>query len=138
MLSWIVLILSLVLFSMLGLWLFSAVFGRGEALPPMPPTADVRDANRLAVEEGRFDDIQLEVVHRGYRMDQVDALIAQLTGREYVPVSDDAPREIAAPLDAASQAAAPDAGGQKSVDFTAESELHEGEPTHGSNETAYR
>lgn len=134
MLSWIVLILSLVLFSMLGLWLFSAVFGRGEALPPMPPTADVREANRLAVEEERFDDIQLEVVHRGYRMDQVDALLAQLTGQEYVPVSCDAPRQIAAPL----EPAAPDAGGQNSVDFTAESQLHEGEPTHGSNETAYR
>ena len=46
----------------------------------MPPTADVKEANRRAVEEGNFGDIQLEVVHRGYRMDQVDALLEQLAG----------------------------------------------------------
>ncbi|QYH19932.1 cell division protein DivIVA [Corynebacterium aquatimens] len=97
MLSWIMLIIALVLFSVLGVWLFSAVFGRGEALPPMEDTADVKEANRLAVEAGTFDDIQLEVVHRGYRMDQVDALIAQLTGADPASVDTRAEREIAAP-----------------------------------------
>lgn len=114
MLSWIILILALALFSILGLWLFSAIFGRGEALPPMEDTADVKAANRLAVEEGRFGDIQLEVVHRGYRMDQVDALIAQLTGAEETPV------------------------GENSVESATNPVEREGELTHGSNETAHR
>ena len=77
MLSWIILILVLILLSIIGVKLFATVFGRGEALPPMPPTAEVKEANRRAVEEGNFGDIQLEVVHRGYRMDQVDALLDQ-------------------------------------------------------------
>ncbi|MEH0147988.1 cell division protein DivIVA [Corynebacterium sp. Q4381] len=111
MFSWLVLILALILFSMLGMLLFSAIFGRGEALPAMEDTANVKAANREAVEEGRFDDIQLEVVHRGYRMDQVDALIAQLTG---------------------------DAERDESVELPEETVLLEGEATHGSNETAHR
>ena len=86
MLSWILLIVALVVFALLGMWLFSAIFGRGEALPPMENTADVKESNRLAVAEGRFDDIQLEVVQRGYRMDQVDALLEQLAGGNLGPV----------------------------------------------------
>lgn len=85
MLSWIILILVLVLLSIIGVKLFATVFGRGEALPPMPPTAEVKEANRRAVEEGNFGDIQLEVVQRGYRMDQVDALIEQLAGGALKP-----------------------------------------------------
>ena len=54
---------------------------------------------------------QLEVVHRGYRMDQVDALIAQLTGH---------------------------ADRDESVELAEETVLLEGEATHGSNETAHR
>lgn len=86
MLSWIVLILILALLSIIGVRVFASVFGRGEAQPPMPPTVDVKEANRRAVEEGNFGDIQLEVVHRGYRMDQVDALLEQLAGGNLGPV----------------------------------------------------
>ena len=125
MLSWIVLILALAIFALLGMWLFSSVFGRGEAVPPMERTADVKAANREAVEDGRYGDIQLEVVHRGYRMDQVDALIAQLTGTEYVE-----------PGTGTSSADAEAA--RKRVDSTEEVLVIEGEPTHGSNETAHR
>ena len=42
----------------------------------MPPTQAA--AIRAAVAEGRFEDITLEVVARGYRQDQVDALIEYL------------------------------------------------------------
>ena len=55
MLSWIVLILILALLSIIGVRVFASVFGRGEAQPPMPPTADVKEANRRAVEEGILD-----------------------------------------------------------------------------------
>ncbi|WP_408910780.1 cell division protein DivIVA [Corynebacterium gottingense] len=89
MLSWIILILVLALFSVLGTLLASSIFGRGETQPPMPDTENVKAANRRAVEDGNFDDIQLEVVHRGYRMDQVDALIAQLTGQDTAEWRDD-------------------------------------------------
>ncbi|GAA1173879.1 hypothetical protein CGLAUT_04810 [Corynebacterium glaucum] len=130
MLSWIMLIIALIVFSVLGLWLFSAVFGRGEALPPMMETADVKEANRRAVEEGRVDDIQLEVVHRGYRMDQVDALIAQLTGTSETPAQPAA--------GTVSVAAGKDGDAQKSVDSPEVVVRPEGEPTHGSDETAHR
>ena len=80
MLSWIMLLLVLIALTVIGTWVWGSIFGRGEALPPMPPTAEVKEANRRAVEEGNFGDIQLEVVHRGYRMDQVDALLEQLAG----------------------------------------------------------
>lgn len=130
LLSWIVLIAALIVFSVLGFWIFSALFGRGEALPPLEDTEDVKGANRAAVEEGRFDDIQLEVVHRGYRMDQVDALIAQLTGADLSEGYASPRPELAAPA-----AAAPAQVGVESAEAIAKSE---GDPTHGSNETAHR
>lgn len=133
MLSWILLIAALILFSMLGMWLFSALFGRGEALPPMMDSPDVIAANRAAVDEGRVGDIQLEVVHRGYRMDQVDALIAQLTGADPDAAVASGPREFANPLSAADDAA-PETG----VESAGELLTPEGEPTNGSNETSHR
>ncbi len=117
LLSWIVLILVLVLCSIIGVRVFAGVFGRGEALPPMPPTEEVKEANRRAVAEGNYGDIELEVVQRGYRMDQVDALIAQLTGQEEV---------------------APDAETWTQVESTATVSTDEGALTHGSDETANR
>lgn len=118
LLSWIVLIAAVAVFGLIGFWLFSAVFGRGEALPPIEDTEDVKAANARAVEEGRLDDIELEVVHRGYRMDQVDALIAQLTGAEE-----------------ASEPAAPEPIG---VELGEAHVASEGDTSHGSNETAHR
>ena len=64
--------------ALLGAWLSSSIFGRGEALPPMDEPRDVMAANRAAVDAGRFGDIALEVVPRGYRQDQVDDLIEHL------------------------------------------------------------
>ncbi|STC70155.1 hypothetical protein [Corynebacterium pilosum] len=78
MLSWILLIIVVVAFVVLGTWAFGKIFGRGELLPPMEDTHDVIAHNRRAVHEGRIEDIELEVVPRGYRQDQVDALVATL------------------------------------------------------------
>lgn len=94
MLSWILLILCLAAFFVLGMWLSAKLFGRGEALAPLPETEDVKEANRRAVEDGNFGEIQLEVVHRGYRMDQVDALIAQLTGQEATGAATRNPQQV--------------------------------------------
>lgn len=128
MLSWIVLILVLAALSIIGVRVFASVFGRGEQLPPMPPTEEVKEANRRAVEEGNFGDIQLEVVQRGYRMDQVDALIAQLSGHE-TPVAESEVAEAAAPAQSRVELAGTDV-----TDVTTE----EGALTHGSDETANR
>ncbi|GAB3087234.1 cell division protein DivIVA [Corynebacterium aquatimens] len=84
MLSWILLIAVVFVFAILGIWVSAGLFGRGEALPPLDEPAKVIESNRRAVDEGRIDDIVLEVVPRGYRQDQVDALIAQLTRTESV------------------------------------------------------
>lgn len=78
MLSWVILILVIAAVALLGAWLSSSIFGRGEALPPMDEPRDVMAANRAAVDAGRFGDIALEVVPRGYRQDQVDDLIEHL------------------------------------------------------------
>lgn len=80
MLSWIFLILVIALICVLGFLLSARVFGRGEDLPPLPASAEVIELNRRAVAAGDLDAVTLEVVHRGYRMDQVDDLIAQLAG----------------------------------------------------------
>lgn len=131
MLSWIILILVLALVSILGVRLFASIFGRGEALPPMPPTEEVKEANRRAVEEGNFGDIQLEVVQRGYRMDQVDALIAQFAGETLGTVEETVGETAPVPV-AAEQV--------ESVGTVepAHIERTEGAMTHGSDEAANR
>lgn len=96
MLSWILLIVVLAALVVLGIWASGHLFGRGEALPPMEETHDVIEANKRAVEQGRLDDIALEVVPRGYRQDQVDALIAQLASRSG-GVTKSVARETSAP-----------------------------------------
>ena len=78
MLSWVILILVIAAIALLGVWASASVFGRGEAVPPMDEPRDVIAANRAAVDSGRYGDIALEVVPRGYRQDQVDALIEHL------------------------------------------------------------
>ncbi|WP_018295861.1 hypothetical protein [Corynebacterium lubricantis] len=79
MLSWILLIIVLLALIVVGTWAFGHLFGRGEMLPPMEESRDVIAANAEAIRDGRFNDIAIEVVPRGYRQDQVDAIIAQLT-----------------------------------------------------------
>ena len=81
MLSWLLLILVIAAIAVFGAWVSVSIFGRGEVLPPMDEPHDVIQANRAAVEGGRIDDIALEVVPRGYRQDQVDALVEQLAAK---------------------------------------------------------
>ncbi|SDS21883.1 hypothetical protein [Corynebacterium timonense] len=98
MLSWILLIVVIALVAALGFALSAQIFGRGEALEPMPPGPEVIERNRRAVEDGRLGDVAFEVVHRGYDMQQVDALIAQLTGQPVSPAGvGRAPQPEAAP-----------------------------------------
>lgn len=93
MLSWILLILLTALFSAIGFVLSARLFGRGERLEPLPASGEVIEGNRRALGEGRLDDVTFDVVHRGYRMDQVDALIEELAARAGLPATPAGPRE---------------------------------------------
>lgn len=81
MLSWILLLLVLAAFVVLGTWFFGTIFGRGEILEPMEDPAAVADKNRSLIEEGRVDDIRFELTFRGYRPEHVDAVIDDLKTR---------------------------------------------------------
>lgn len=80
MLSWLLLILVLAFFIVLGTWFWGTVFGRGEVLPPLDPST-VTEHNRRVLEDGDLDDLRFEIVPRGYRPEQVDEVILTLRTR---------------------------------------------------------
>ena len=69
--------------------LFSVMFGHffgGDNLIPAEVDAGLEsaariDANAAAVSDNRFDNISFDVVLRGYRQDQVDAVIENMQQR---------------------------------------------------------
>ena len=73
--------------------LFSVMFGHffgGDNLIPAEADAGMEsaariDANAAAVSDNRFDNISFDVVLRGYRQDQVDAVIENMRQRNYCP-----------------------------------------------------
>ena len=77
MLSWIVLIVVLIAFIVIGTWLWGSIFGPGTVMDPPDEPQKVLENNRAAAAQGRFEDVQFEVVPRGYRQDQVDDRLAQ-------------------------------------------------------------
>lgn len=80
MFSWLLLLLVLAVFVVLGVWFWGGVFGRGEVLPPLDPDETLA-ANRRSVDAGDLDSVQFELVHRGYRPEQVDDVIGRLSAR---------------------------------------------------------
>lgn len=78
MLNWILLILLLLIMIILLTWVFAKVFGRGEATDVAVSNEETKEANARAIAEGRLDNIQFDLVPRGYRQDQVDAVIEDL------------------------------------------------------------
>lgn len=80
MLSWLLLIVLLAAFVVLGIWFWGSVFGRGEVLEPLDPQETI-EANRHAVGSGSLDEVQFDLVPRGYRPEQVDDVIAHLSWR---------------------------------------------------------
>lgn len=106
MMSWILLIVVLIALIIIGSWAWGSIVGRGTVMDTPDEAVDVDSENLRALEEGRFDDLRFDVVPRGYRQDQVDALIAaverRLTapeGSSAVPAGATAPREPEKGLD---------------------------------------
>ena len=77
LIMWLVIIVCLGIFAVAVWYLFSVLFGRGEELAPVEHS-DLMAANAQAIAEGRFADLRFELVPRGYRQDQVDAVIELL------------------------------------------------------------
>ena len=96
MLSWVILILVIAAIALLGAWISVSIAGRGEALPPMDAPHDVIASNRDAVDAGRYEDIALEVVPRGYRQDQVDALVEHLLSKQGRKIGEEFPSRVPA------------------------------------------
>lgn len=78
MMSWVVLVCVLIIVVLVGTWAWGSIFGRGEALPELDDHHAVIETNAAAVRAGNIGAVQLEVAPRGYRQDQVDALIGEL------------------------------------------------------------
>ena len=100
MMSWILLIVVLIALVIIGTWAWGSIVGRGTVMDTPDELVDVDLENLRALDDGRFDDLRFDVVPRGYRQDQVDALIAAVERRmsapesgAAVPVGDSAPAE---------------------------------------------
>lgn len=78
MFSWVLLIIVLAAFVVIGVWYWGSIFGRGEVLPPLDPD-ETRRLNQQALDEGDLDSVQFELVYRGYRPEQVDDVIGRLS-----------------------------------------------------------
>ena len=85
MMSWILLIVVLISLIIIGSWAWGSIVGRGTVMDTPDEAVDVDCENLRALEEGRFDDLRFDVVPRGYRQDQVDALIAAVERRLTAP-----------------------------------------------------
>lgn len=78
MVSWIVLIVLLVIFVAVLSWLLGMLFGRGEAVEPLVASIGLTSQNVDAVRRGDLESVRFDTVLRGYRQDQVDAVIGEL------------------------------------------------------------
>lgn len=81
MMSWILLIVVLIALVIIGTWAWGTIVGRGTVMEAPDTAVDTNEENLRALEEGRFDDLRFDVVARGYRQDQVDALLAAVERR---------------------------------------------------------
>lgn len=76
--SWIVLFVLVIVCAIVFFFIFANVFTSGEKLEPMESTPDVIANNRAAVAAGDMEAIRFDTIKRGYRPEQVDALIVDL------------------------------------------------------------
>ncbi|QNE89317.1 DivIVA domain-containing protein [Corynebacterium incognita] len=82
MFSWLLLIVVLVALVAVGTYAWGSIFGSGEVMEEHPDASEVNRVNREHVEAGELDKVAFDVVPRGYRQDQVDALLAELAKKK--------------------------------------------------------
>ena len=87
MMSWILLIVVLIALIIIGTWAWGSFVDRGPVMDAPDKAVDTDRENLRALEEGRFDDLRFDVVARGYRQDQVDALLAAVERRSGAKVA---------------------------------------------------
>ncbi|MCH6196345.1 DivIVA domain-containing protein [Corynebacterium mastitidis] len=80
-LMWVLLVVVLCALTVVGTWAWGRIFGRGEVEAPTEESPRVREKNREALARGDLDDVRFDLVIRGYRPDQVDAVIEELWRR---------------------------------------------------------
>lgn len=78
MLTWLLYLCGLIAAVAVLTLVFGKAFGRGEIMPPLADTRSVQELNAEAVKRGDIDMIRFDTVIRGYRQDQVDAVIDAL------------------------------------------------------------
>lgn len=78
MLTWLLYLCGLIAAVAVLTLVFGKAFGRGEIMPPLADTRSVQELNAEAVKRGDIDTIRFDTVIRGYRQDQVDAVIDAL------------------------------------------------------------
>lgn len=97
MMSWILLIVVLIALVIIGTWAWGSLVGRGTVMEAPDKAVDTDHENLRALDEGRFEDLRFDVVARGYRQDQVDALLAAVERRmKAAPAASDASGEPSA------------------------------------------
>lgn len=78
MLTWLLYISGLIAAVSVLTLVFGKTLGRGEIMPPLVDNVSLQKLNREAVARHEFEDLRFDTVVRGYRQDQVDAVISQL------------------------------------------------------------
>ncbi|MEJ6012659.1 DivIVA domain-containing protein [Corynebacterium sp. H127] len=76
--TWLLYIIGLVIVVALLSIVFGKLLGRGEVMPPLVDTLPLQELNRDAISHHNFAAVRFDTVIRGYRQDQVDAVITQL------------------------------------------------------------
>ncbi|QGU02394.1 hypothetical protein CKALI_07660 [Corynebacterium kalinowskii] len=79
MLTWLMYIVGLAVVVALLTVVFGKAFGRGEVMPPIVDNVSLQKLNAAALARSDFEAVRFDTVIRGYRQDQVDAVIAELT-----------------------------------------------------------
>lgn len=117
MMSWILLIVVLIALVIIGTWAWGTIVGRGTVMEAPDTAVDTNEENLRALEEGRFDDLRFDVVTRGYRQDQVDALLAAVERRLGAePVASDGSADDSAEPSAAGVATSLPLSAEKELD----------------------
>ncbi|MDO5076491.1 DivIVA domain-containing protein [Corynebacterium sp.] len=78
MLLWLAYTVAVIIVIVILTFVFGALFGRGEELPPLPATSDIISHNRASIDRGDITALRFDTALRGYNQQQVDDALAYL------------------------------------------------------------